>query len=281
MRRRRKSAAKLLLATIVLTATMGLTAQAEENPEIKAAIERVTQAGAGSYQDSYISGGWKYEKGSNTSDSYSMTARATKDINGMIVSPTSGIVGKAKNGSWSHDYVLMGADKSISISPDPANGNLQPNWLYNPLGKTMEAPAVICMDKNTYDMIGWTLISTDYNTGVTGQRMDTCDTSGSWVYNPNPTGSADYFGLGGQLSGWMYRYADGTYAANGIAYIFDGSADDTADHKGAYVSGFAYMFNENGFLITNSAYSSTYLDEYGRVCDGTAGAFGNLWYYKN
>lgn len=273
MRKHRKSAAKLLLATIVLTATMGLTAQAEENPEIKAAVQRAKDAGAGSYQDSYINGGWK------TDDTITMI-RAYRDDNGMIISPTSGITAKLTVGSR-YEYPNAGSDKSISISPDPANGNLQPNWIYNPLGKTIAPPAVICMDKNTYNTIGWELATTDLTTGITYRRMDTCDTSGSWVYNPNPTGSADYFGLGGQLSGWMYRYADGTYAANGTVYIYDGGADNTADNKGAYVTGGAYRFNENGFLITNSARSSVYINEYGQVCDGTAGAFGNLWYYKN
>lgn len=51
MRKRSKSAVKSLLATIVLTAGMSVTALAKENPEINAAVQRVTDAGAGSYQD--------------------------------------------------------------------------------------------------------------------------------------------------------------------------------------------------------------------------------------
>lgn len=270
MRKHRKSATKLLLATIVLTVGIGLTAYAEENPEVKAAVQRATDAGAGSYQDSYISGGWK------EAHDIDLQTRAVMDENGMIVSPTSGIVGKYVG---VYDYPSAGADKSIRLTNDPANGNLQPNWLYNPLEKTMTAPPVICMDKNTYNTIGWTQVSQDLNTGIFSYRMDTCDTSGSWIYNPNPTGSADYCGLGGQLSGWMYRYADGTYAANGDVYIYDGCATNTADNKGAYISGQAYLFNENGFLITNSEKSSTYVDEFGRECDGTAGPYRQSWFY--
>lgn len=278
MRKHRKSAAKLLLATIVLTATMGLTAQAEENPEIKAAVERATQAGAGSYQDSYISGGWKSETTwTGATLSY---LRASKDPNGMIVSPTSGVVMKA---STSGDRLSAGSDKSISVSPDPANGNLQPNWVYNPLGKTMDAPAVICMDKNTYELIGWQLTGSD-NNGNPTCRMDTCDTSGSWVYNPNPTGSAERFGRTGQLAGWMYRYADGTYAANGTVYIYDDSAtwDESMNNlEGSFILSQAYYFNENGFLVTNTPHDATYVDEYGRVCDGTAGPYGIRWNYTD
>lgn len=273
MRKNRKSTTKLLLATIVLTATMGLTAYAEENPEIKAAVERATEAGAGSYQDPYISGGWKSETLSMGTVVDSI--RANKDENGMIVAPTSGVISKNSRGIT---RISAGADKSISIETDPSGGNLQPNWIYNPLGKTMTAPPVVCMDKNTYDSIGWQLTGSDANGNPTC-RMDTCDTAGSWVYNPNPTGSADYYGLGGQLSGWMYRYADGTYAANGDVYIYDGCASNTADNKGAHISGQAYLFNENGFLITNSGKSSTYVDEFGRECDGTAGPFRQSWYY--
>lgn len=260
-----------MLATIVLTVGMGLTSYAEENPEVKAAVQRATDAGAGSYQDSYISGGWKiYER-------TEMNVRATKDENGMLISPTSGIV--YKYGKIDMQFKNAGSDRSIHLSYDPSGGNLQPNWIYNPLGKTMDAPPIICMDKNSYNDIGWTLSSTDYNTGEVTRRMDTCDTSGSWIYNPNPTGSADYCGLGGQLSGWMYRYADGTYAANGDVYIYDGCATNTADNKGAYISGQAYLFNENGFLITNSEKSSTYVDEFGRECDGTAGPYRQSWFY--
>lgn len=89
MRKRRKSAVKLLLATIVLTAGMSLSAYAEENAEIKAAVQRATDAGAGSYQDSYISGGWK------TVNNIEFL-RAFKDEGGMIISPTSGIISKAQ-----------------------------------------------------------------------------------------------------------------------------------------------------------------------------------------
>lgn len=273
MRKHTKSAAKLLLATIVLTATMGLTAYADENPEIAAAVQRATEGGAGSYQDQYISGGWI------EAQDIDLQVRAVMDENGMIVSPTNGIVGKYVG---IYDYPSAGGDKSITLSYDPANGNLQPNWIYNPLGKTMEAPPVICMDKNTYDSIGWTQVSQNLSTGVFSYRMATCDTSGSWVYNPNPTGSAERFGRPGQLSGWMYRYADGTYAANGVAYIYDASAtwDSSANNlEGSFVIGQAYFFNENGFLITNTQHDATYLDEYGRVCDGTAGPFGQVWYY--
>lgn len=273
MRKHRKSAAKLLLATIVLTVGMSVTAFAEENPEIKAAVQRATDAGAGSYQDSYISGGWK------EAHDIDLQTRAVMDENGMIVSPTSGIVGKYVG---VYDYPSAGTDKSIRLTNDSANGALQPNWLYNPLGKTITAPPVICLDKNTYDTIGWTQVSQDLNTGIFSYRMDTCDTSGSWVYNPNPTGSADYFGHTGQLSGWMYRYADGTYAANGTAYIYDDSAtwDSSMNNlTGAFILSQAYRFNENGFLITNTTHDATYLDEYGRVCDGTAGPYGLRWNY--
>lgn len=271
MRKHRRTTTKLLLATIVLMVGIGLTSYAEENPEVKAAVQRATDAGAGSYQDQYISGGWK------TVNNIEFL-RAFKDENGMIISPTSGIISKAQGKYAYYENPCGGGDKSITLKNEPPFDNLQPNWIYNPLGKTISAPPIICMDKNIYYSIGWDLGCWDKE-GDMMTRMDTCDTSGSWIYTPNPTGSADYCGLGGQLSGWMYRYADGSYAANGISYIYDGSADDTADHKGAYVSGSAFMFNENGFLITNSAKSSTYLDEYGRVCDGTAGAFGTLWYY--
>lgn len=279
MRKNRKSAVKLLLATIVLTATMGLTAYAEENPEIKAAVARAKAADAGSYQAQYVGGGWKIEK--SNANGKEEIVRAIRDQSGMLISPTSGVIYKIQTPTISKEYYNAGSDRSIKLSTDPSNGNLQPNWIYNPLGKQMVAPPVICMDKNTYYSIGWTLTSTDYNTGITGRRMDTCDTAGSWVYNPNPTGSADYYGLGGQLSGWMYRYADGTYAANGDVYIYDGYASNTADNKGAHISGQAYLFNENGFLITNSGKSSTYVDEFGRECDGTAGPFRQSWYYKD
>lgn len=271
MRKHRKSTAKLLLATIVLTVGMGLTSYAEENPEIKAAVQRATDAGAGSYQDQYISGGWKIYVRTE------MNVRATKDENGMIISPTSGIV--YKYGKIDMQFKNAGSDRSIHLSYDPSGGNLQPNWIYNPLGKTMDAPPIICMDKNSYNDIGWTLTSTDYNTGEVTRRMDTCDTSGSWVYNPNPTGTAERFGISGELSGWMYRYADGTYAANGTIYIYDSSANNPSNDDGPYMVGIGYAFNENGFLITNTAKNSTYVNEFGQVCDGTIGPFGTLWYY--
>lgn len=276
MRKHRKSTAKLLLATIVLTVGMGLTSYAEDNPEIKAAVQRATDAGAGSYQDQYISGGWKDETTwTGATLSY---LRASKDLNEMIISPTSGIVMKA---STSGDRQSAGSDRSIRLSVDPSNGNLQPNWLYNPLGKVIEAPPVICMDKNVYDTISWQLTGSDANGNPTC-RMDTCDTSGSWVYNPNPTGSTDYSGRAGQLSGWMYRYADGTYAANGTVYIYDDSAtwDSSMNNlAGSFILSQAYYFNENGFLVTNTPYDATYLDECGRVCDGTAGPYGLRWNY--
>lgn len=267
MRKHRKSTAKLLLATIVLTVGMGLTSYAEDNPEVKAAVQRATDAGAGSYQGSYINGGWK------EAHDIDLQTRAVMDENGMIVSPTSGIVGKYVG---VYDYPSAGADRSIKLATDPAHGDLQPNWLYNPLGKTVNVPPVICMDKNTYNTIGWTQVSQDLNTGIFSYRMDTCDTSGSWVYNPNPTGSTDYSGRAGQLAGWMYRYADGTYAANGVAYIYSNQVNNGTD---TYIVGQAYYFNENGFLVTNTPHDATYLDEYGQVCDGTIGPFGTLWYY--
>lgn len=275
MRKHRKSAVKVLLATIVLVAGMSVTAHAEENPEVKAAVQRATDAGAGSYQNQYISGGWK------EAHDIDLQTRAVMDENGMIVSPTSGIVGKYVG---VYDYPAAGADKSIRLATDPANGNLQPNWLYNPLGKTMTAPPVICMDKNTYHFATWTEVTQDYETGLFYYKMDTCDTSGSWVFNPNPTGTIVYAqgSRGGQLSGWMYRFADGSYAANGGVYIYDGCAvwDSNANNlEGAFVSGQLYFFNENGFLVTNTIPEESYLDEYGRVCDGTAGPYGQSWYY--
>lgn len=376
MRKRRKSATKLLLATIVLTATMSMTAYAGEwqkdeygwkyqkddgtyiengsqwienggeylpdfyffengysigtplktekeiekqkeeieqeklkqesivraeqdkeklnipNTEIVAAVERAKTAGAGSYQDSYSSGEWKdvktYTRNDDTKKFYwkitGKMKRASKDVNGMIVSPTNGIVAIAEKEDWRYDYPAAGADKSIRLATDPANGNLQPNWLYNPLGKTMTAPPVICMDKNTYHFATWTEVTQDYETGLFYYKMDTCDTSGSWVFNPNPTGTIVYAqgSRGGQLSGWMYRFADGSYAANGGVYIYDGCAvwDSNANNlEGAFVSGQLYFFNENGFLVTNTIPEESYLDEYGRVCDGTAGPYGQSWYY--
>lgn len=260
------------------------------NTEIVAAVERAKTAGAGSYQDSYSSGEWKdvktYTRNDDTKKFYwkitGKMKRASKDVNGMVVSPTNGIVAIAEKEDWRYEYPAGGADKSITLSNNPSNDNLQPNWIYNPLGKTMTAPPVICMDKNVYNSIGWTLISTDYETGVTSHRMDTCDTSGSWVYNPNPTGTAERFGRTGQLSGWMYRYADGTYAANGVAYIYDDSAtwDSSMNNlAGSFILSQAYYFNENGFLVTNTPHDATYLDEYGRVCDGTAGPYGLRWNY--
>lgn len=242
------------------------------NNEIAAAVARAKAAGAGSYQDQYISGGWKI------ATEIDKEIRASKDSNGMIVSPTSGVVGQYVG---VYDYQAAGSDKSIRLNNDPSNGNLQPNWLYNPLGKTVAAPPIICMDKNSYDTIGWKQVSQNLSTGIFSYRLTTCDTSGSWIYNPNPTGTSNYNGLGGQLSGWMYRFADGTYAANGDVYIYDGMSSNTADNKGAYISSTAYVFNENGFLITNSARSSTYVDEYGRDCDGSIGPFKQSWFYHD
>lgn len=238
--------------------------------EIQAAVARARAAGAGSYQDQYINGGWRADEWNGETIEY---LRASKDVNGMLVSPTGGIVMRRESGGIRSG----GSDKSIRLAEDPSNGNLQPNWLYNPMGMTASAPPVICMDKNIYDDISMMLTYEDA-AGNPVCAVNTADTSGSWVYAGKPSGSSSFRNLGGQLSGWMYRYADGTYAADGIAFIYENMGWGGGGFPRIYCNG--YAFNEKGFLITNSEYDRLRVDEYGRVCIGEEEPGGKPWRYS-
>lgn len=239
------------------------------DPEIEMAVARAKAAGAGSYQYEYNGGGWSIGEWNGDTIEY---LRPLKDVNGMVVAQTGGIVMKIEGKGIN----CGGTDRSIRLANDPSDGNLQPNWVYNPIGWIMTAPPVISMDKNIYDGVSVRLTYTDGN-GNQVCTMISGDTSGSWVYAGNPSGSSNFRGLGEELSGWMYRYADGSYAANGIAYIYENHG--WGGYGLPHIFSEAYLFNENGFLITNSLNNDDPVDEYGRVCTSQEGPYGIVWLY--
>lgn len=238
--------------------------------EIKAAFTRAKIAGAGSYQGRYISGGWRTEEWNGDVLEY---LRASKDSNSMVVSPTGGIVMRTTDGG----IRCGGSDKSIQLKTDPSNGALQPNWLYNPLGQKRNAPPVICMDKNVYSDVSPRITYTDAD-GNPVCYMNSVDTSGSWINTGESVGLSDSDSLEEQISGWMYRYADGTYAANGMVFIYDNIGWGAGGICRIYSH--AYVFNEDGFLIMNSYFGPADINEYGQVCLGD-GPFGESWDYIN
>ena len=213
--------------------------------EIAQALARARAAGAGYNQSKYNASGYRI----TTSNGNTWNEVAfTMDANGMLISPNSGIgvifdgQGSAGNRIHNEEYV-GGSDKSIALANDPSNGNLQPNWLYNPSGKVSDAPGLLTMYKTIYNYD----LSIEYG-GKAGTTyvIEGMDTTGSWVYAGNPTGSGFVDGSPGTVTGWRYRFADGTYAANGIVPIYE------LTNSAGNLIGCWYVFNPDGFLIKDS-----------------------------
>ena len=248
--------------------------------EIANAVARAKSAGAGANQSKYDATGYRIETTQQYMHSSGKVETCTwkyvsftMDANGMLISPTSGIGvvydGPGVAGGWEHsEDVVGGSDRSIRLANDPANGNLQPNWLYNPMGKVSTPPSLISMYKTTYDH------SLSINLGGTANDafvIRGMDTSGSWVYDGNPSGSNMVNQNPGTVTGWRYRFADGTYAANGLVPIYE-STNSSGDLIGTW-----FVFNEDGFLIKDSKV----VNSYGQIYNPTSKATYYMWWYWN
>lgn len=236
-----------------------LTTYTPNNNEIANAVARAKAAGAGSSQNKYKAGADYYY---SNSAGQGTIKRLTMDCNSMLIAPDAA--------SAYSPHAEKGADNSIILNPDPSGGNLQPNWIYNPSGYVSTAPSLIAMHKNMYPY------DTNFVDGAFATNVDIkdgVDTSGSWVYTGDKTAvvALDDLGHTGTLTGWMYRFADGTYAANGFVPIYR----ETDPFEG-HIMGSLYYFNENGLMIKNDITINEYGQLYHPESD-SKNLFTNMW----